>query len=383
MTSSRSRPDHTGDALLSALLEAAVDGIVVIDPHGIVRLFNPGAERLFGYRADEVVGNNVNMLMPAPFHANHDGYLERYLATGERRIIGIGREVRAINKSGEEFPVDLSVGEAALADDRLFVGILRDLRQRAGLESELRAERIHVRDLERSLAHVHRNSTLGEMAAGIAHEINQPLAAISTYSDAAQRFLARDQVDRAKLGHALEQVGGQARRAGAVVKRMRGLAKQQEAPPEVRQINEVIADLLELAKLEARESDAPIRLELAENLPPVMVDSVQIQQVMLNLIRNGLEAIVTRRQAALGLLVATRPDGDHVEVSVTDHGMGVPADKADDIFHPFETSKPDGMGIGLSICQTIMRRHGGRLWHEPNPGGGSRFIFTLPVVKES
>jgi len=375
--------EQTADALLDALLSAAVDGIIVIDGRARVRLFNPGAEKLFGYRADEVIGHNVNMLMPEPFRSQHDAYVERYQTTGERRIIGIGREVRALNKAGEEFPIDLSVGEAPMAGQPMYVGILRDLRVRVDLETQLRTERQHVRELERGLAHAHRTSTLGEMAAGIAHEINQPLAAISTYADAGQRFLARDPLQVGKLGHALDSIGTQARRAGDVVRRMRGLARQQETPRGAHQINALIEGLLELARLEARESDAPIELDLADDLPPVQVDSVQIQQVLLNLIRNGLEAMATRSQAALGLLISTVLNADGaVEVSVTDHGVGVPADRVEEIFHAFETSKPDGMGLGLSICRTIVRRHGGRLWYEPNPAGGSRFVFTLPVEIE-
>lgn len=383
MSESGSHEQHTGDPLLAALMDSAVDGIVVIDGDANVCLFNVGAQRLFGYAASEVLGRNVKMLMPEPFHSLHDGYVHRFQQTRERRIIGIGREVRAVNKSGEEFPIDLSVGEAQLAGGPMYVGILRDLRQREQLQTQLRAERRNVRELERSLAHVHRTSTLGEMAAGIAHEINQPLAAISTYADAGHRVLGRDAPDLTKLDHALQRIGEQARRAGDVVQRMRDLAQPRETPRELRQINDIVNDLLELAMLEARECDAPIRLGLAEDLPQVSVDSVQIQQVLLNLIRNGLEAMVLRSQAALGLTITTSAQDNNVVVCVADSGPGVEPERVEEIFHPFQTSKPSGMGIGLSICTTIVGRHGGRLWYEPNPGGGSRFLFTLPTGEES
>lgn len=383
MNGARSNRDPAAHALFAALLDAAVDGIIVIDTSGKVLVFNRGAQKLFGYAPDDVLGHNVSILMPDPYEANHDRYLEHYMETGEKRIIGIGREVQARSKDGEIFPIDLSVGEAEGPEGRLFVGIVRDLRHRAHLEAELRTERRAVRELERRLAHVHRTSTLGEMAAGIAHEMNQPLAAISTYADACSRLLARGMPDPDKLAHALGSIGAQARRAGEVVQRIRGLSRQEPSPRERASINDIVGDLIELAKLEARESDAPLHLDLQKGLPAVHVDPVQIQQVLLNLIRNGLEALVKRSQAAQGLTVSTRLADGAVEVCVADRGVGVPADRVDTIFDPFETSKPDGMGIGLSICSTIVRRHGGRLWYEPNPGGGSRFLFTLPAQEDT
>ncbi len=369
--------------LLEALLRAAVDAIIVITENGAVQLFNPGAEELFGYTSDEVVGCNVNMLMPDPDRSRHDGYLQRYLNTGQARIIGIGREVTAQNKRGETFPVELSVGQARLNGGKLFVGILRDLRQRDRLRSQLRDEREQVRELERSLAHVHRTSTLGEMAAGIAHEINQPLAAVSTYADGCRRLLERNRLEPDRIDLALTKIGEQARRAGEVVKRMRSLAKDQPGLLERRSINDVINELIDLARLEARESDAPIELRLADEIDDVVIDTVQVQQVILNLIRNGLEAMVTASQCQLGLLIITCQRDERVEVAVVDHGVGVAEDQLEQIFHPFETTKADGMGIGLSICNTIIRRHGGRLWCESNPDGGSRFVFTLPTAEET
>lgn len=378
MTGPKTTRKIDGDALLQALVNASVDGIIVIDREGIVHLFSAGAQRMFGYRGEEVLGQNVSLLMTSEDRSHHDDYLQRYHRTGERHIIGIGREVRGRQKDGEEFPLDLSVGEAT--DAGLYIGILRDLRQREHLEQLLHEEREQVRDLERSLAHVHRASTLGEMAAGIAHEINQPLAAISSYADAGVRLLSGEPVKTHRLSYALEQIGNQARRAGKVVQRMREMAGQDAAVLETVAINDLIGDLLELARLEARELDAPITLDLADNLPPVRVDPVQIQQVLLNLIRNGLEAMVKRSQARLGLKISSElVDPQTLRVCVTDHGVGVDPDQVESIFNAFHTSKPTGMGMGLSICRTIVRRHNGRLWYEPVPTGGSRFLFTLPV----
>ncbi len=375
--------EHAGDALLEALLGAAVDGIVVIDEHAKILLFSRGAQSLFGYEPDQVTGQNVNILMPGHYHHEHDGYMTRYLNTGVPHIIGIGREVSALHANGEVFPIDLSVGEAPMADSALFVGIMRDLRVRTRLEDELQLERENARELERSLAHVHRVSTLGEMTAGIAHEINQPLAAISTFADAGQRLTDTESPDMDKLAYAMRNIAEQARRAGDVVQRMRDLASQTDSPRAVLPINEVLTEMLVLLQLEARDSDAPVILALDDLPTLVHVDTVAIQQVLLNLARNGLESMVTRSQAQQGITIDTSLHDAHVHVMVTDHGEGVPPAKVESIFHPFETSKPSGMGIGLSICRTIVERHGGRLWYEPNPGGGSRFIFSLPVAMET
>lgn len=373
--------DHAGHALLQTLLNAAVDGMIVIDETGQMLMFNRGAEQLFGYSAEEAVGEKVNMLMAEPDRSQHDHYLDHYQQTGEQRIIGIGREVTGRKRNGQHFLLDLAVGETTVDGQRLYVGILRDLSNRARLEALLSQERKQVKQLERSLAHVHRASTLGEMAAGIAHEINQPLSAIATYADAGRRFLHADDASIERVDHALKQVAGQARRAGEVVRRMRDLARRDEAHRETTSINSLIEDLVELTRLEARELDAPIQLDLLTPSPMIHVDAIQIQQVLLNLCRNSLESMSHRSQAKLGLIIrSTQVDDDQVRISVIDHGLGVDPDQAEHMFDPFVTSKPNGMGIGLSICRTIVTQHGGRLWYEPNPDGGSVFSFTLPAL---
>jgi two-component system sensor kinase FixL len=385
MTVRRESIENAGDQLLAALLGAAVDGIVVIDEEARIVSFSAGAQKMFGMAPEQVLGQNVTVLMPEPYHAEHDGYMTRYLETGEARIIGIGREVRARHGDGAVFPIDLSVGEAPMGDYSLFVGIMRDLRRRTSLENALKIERAHGRELEKSLAHVQRVSTLGEMTAGIAHEINQPLSAISTYADAGQRLAQQDEPNIEKIAYAMSCIAQQARRAGDVVHRMRDLAREADTPRAVRNINDVLRDLLVLIETEARDSDAPIRLTLAndEALPPVEIDSVQIQQVVINLVRNGLESMVLQSQAEKGIRIESRAHPEGVQVAIVDHGEGVEVDKMESIFLPFQTSKPNGMGIGLSICNTIIQRHNGRLWCEPNPDGGSRFSFTLPAAEES
>lgn len=620
-------PEPIAGTLLEALISSAVDAIIVIDHRGTIRLFSRSAERLFGYLGSEVVGKNVNVLMPEPYRSEHDGYISNYHATGRRRIIGIGREVKIRTRDGQELPVDLAVGEARIDDETLYVGIIRDLRQRRHLEVMLeqerrRAERVfdlvevvivgidqagrvlianrkghellgvepgvigtpwlervhpedretvdrliaevfdsppaaprsaeyrvgadpdldHLfawqhqfvpssetgdpdlllctgidmtethrmsqllrrneeqlrltfeqapvgiarldlkgqlveinttlsqflqcqpqalvglpfqrlldeRDLGRfevllagladdpaggqamscglgfeattikarlfigairdpegqpinllvqvedrsrqaaaeteidhlraRLAHVQRLSVMGEMAAGIAHEINQPLGAIATFSDGARRMLAGEPPKLDEVNYALDQIGAQARRAGDVVRRMRAMSKGQTQSRQSVDLNQVIRDLVGLAELESRNLGAPLKLDLQDDLPPGLADEVQIQQVILNLIRNSLEALATRSQARQGVTISTRTDNERIVVCVADHGIGVSEEFTRKVFEPFYSSKPSGTGMGLSICSTIVRAHEGRLWHEPNPGGGSRFLFELPLA---
>lgn len=372
---------ETDSDLLKTLLDAAPEAIVVAGADGRIILFNTGAENLFGYTAEQARGQDVSMLMSDRDSASHGDYMDRYMGTGEKRIIGIGREVIGRNSAGEDFPLHLSVGDASRGDDRMFVAIMHDLTQRTQLQAELRDERAHASELERTLANVHRSSTLGEMTAGIAHEINQPLAAMSSYADAGKRLISQESPDLDKISYAFNQIAEQARRAGGVVERIRALSRQQETPRELNCINEVISALMALLEMEARQSGAPIDLKLADNLPKLYLDAIQIQQVLLNLARNGLEAMVRPSQISRGLRIETQRVGEDIHVAVTDHGTGVELDQRERIFEPFQTSKPSGMGVGLSICRTIVRGHGGRLWCEENPEGGSCFVMALPISK--
>ncbi|MEM6936393.1 MAG: PAS domain S-box protein, partial [Pseudomonadota bacterium] len=246
--------DESG--LLKALLDAAVEAIVISDESGEILLFNRGAQTLFGYTEEEAQGQNVRILMGSHDHAHHDRYMESYLGTGQRKIIGIGREVAGRHRDGDELSIHLSVGHASVDGRQLFVAIMQDLRPRNQLQSELQAERRNISDLQQTLASVHRTSTLGEMSAGIAHEINQPLAAMATFADAGRRLLSKDPPDGERLNYALEQIGEQARRAGRVVERIRALSRREDTPRSTRPINEVIRELMELAELEARDSGA-------------------------------------------------------------------------------------------------------------------------------
>jgi PAS domain S-box-containing protein len=617
---------------LKAMLDAAVDAVIVIDDHGSIGTFNRAAERLFGWRAADVVGRNVKMLMPAPYRAEHDGYMQNYMRTGQARIIGIGREVVAQRSDGTVFPASLAVGEIPGSNPRRFVGFIHDITSRKAAVDALRRERdraqsyldlaevmllaldangrialinrkgceilgyteaelvgrdwfercvperareisrrgfgdvlagrrdalayvedpvvtregdakliawrttvvrdergetvgtlssgedvterrraeqqllrsesllraaqaianlgnyemhlpggaalwsdqmyrivgrdpadgpvaaagfiselVHPDDRERfvrewqraigeigkfdleyrltrpdgtvrdvhsiaqvtpgsdgesivvtgtmhditdrkqaeeetrqaqeKLTHVARLSTMGEMATGLAHEINQPLTAIATYAQAGLRMMnSPGGADPEDLSEAMKQITNQALRAGEVIKRLRAFVKNRATRTETLDLNRLIEDVQVLAESDARVNDVRLTLDLAPAMPPVSADPVQIQQVLLNLIRNAIDALNEAAGAPREIVVRTRNELDAVEVAVIDRGPGIPAAVADHLFNPFFTTKSTGTGLGLAISRSIIRAHQGKLAHRPTPGGGTTFYFTLPPL---
>lgn len=376
---------------LSAIVEATVDGLVIIDEHGHIELFNPAAERIFGYASAEVVGRNVNVLMPAPYHDEHDGYMHNYLTTRVPKIIGIGREVQGQRKDGTIFPMDLAVGSFRSEGEERFVGMIRDITARKLTEASLslREAQLHeaeaeARELREKLAHYNRLSTMGEMASGIAHEINQPLTAISAYAQACRRMLQTGDTGSGPLIDALEQVSAQAQRAGEVIRRLRGFVKKRESRKEMIDLADTLGAVVKLAEVDARTHRVQIRADISGPLPRVFADPVQIQQVALNLLRNAMEAIEANTDLAPEerevLVRATTTEPSHVEVTVEDRGVGLPAEAERNLFTPFFTTKRTGMGMGLSISDSIVTAHGGRLWYAPHPRGGACFHFVLPIA---
>ena len=363
-----------GGTRLRALLDTAVDGIIIIDARGTVRLYNPACQKIFGYPPEEVVGHNVKMLMPAPYHEEHDGYLRHYRDTGERRIIGIGREVVGRRKDASTFPMDLSVGEARQDDQTVFVGIIRDI-------SERHRMRDRMLEMQAELVHVSRLSAMGEMASTLAHELNQPLTAVMNYVQAAQRMVAApDRFPPQRIIEIMAKAVDQAARAGEIIRRLREFVRRGETDRALADANQVVREAGELGLIGAREQGIASRFALAASLPPVMIDQIQIQQVILNLVRNSVEALrqVPRREIAFHTAVS---DDGFVEVVISDSGPGLPPEILDRLFQPFVTTKPNGIGIGLSISRSIIEAHGGRLSTLDSPAGGAAFRFTLPIAE--
>ena len=360
-----------------ALLDAAVDAIVVIDHKGRIETFNAAAEVMFGFSAEEVYGKNVSLLMPEPYKSKHDEYIRTYLDTGNARIIGIGREAKGRQKGGSVFPIDLSVGEIPAKGQPKFVGIIRDATKRKRSEEEIHQTR------ER-LAQFGRLSTLGEMAASLAHELNQPLTAIATYTQACQRLIESGQSDDDEILAILKKCDSQAQRAGEVIRRLRQFVKKRELGRRETNCDDIMHDLAALAEVDARDNGIALTIDVAGGLPNVMVDTVQIQQVILNLIRNGIDAMMDTDHVDEGISVSVdKFKKDQVKITVTDHGSGMTKEAEKNIFQPFFTTKSSGMGLGLAICRSIIESHGGVLSFDKNQSGGTTFYFTLPAITES
>ena len=358
------------EAQLRSVVETVPDAIIVIDERGLIQSFSPAAERLFGFRETQVLGRNVNMLMPSPYREQHDGYLERYLRTGERRIIGIGRVVVGQRADGSTFPMELAVGEIRHEGRKLFTGFVRDITER-----QTTRERLH--ELQAELLRASRLSSMGQMASALAHELNQPLTAVINYVQACRRLLAAGGTPSERLQETMDKAVSQASRAGQIIHRMRQFIQKSETERQVESINTLIEEASALALVGAKESGILVRLELSPDLPPVLVDRIQIQQVVLNLVRNSVEALAgaSRRELTIRTYEA---NGHMVEVAVADTGPGLDEAVAKQLFQPFITTKLKGMGLGLSISRSIIDAHGGRLWAVPGAASGVSFQFTLP-----
>jgi two-component system, LuxR family, sensor kinase FixL len=352
-------------ALLQSILNTVPDATVVINEKGLIQSFSAAAEQLFGYTEPEVLGRNVSLLMPSPYREAHDAYLARYLKTGERRIIGIGRIVTGQRRDGTTFPMELAVGEVSIPGQHLFTGFVRDLTERQEHDRRLQ-------ELQSELVHISRVSELGQMASALAHEVAQPLAAVSNYAAGAQKLLASGNVQGAQA--ALERISTQSHRAREIVKKLREFVKRGATERRMESLPKVIEEAVALSMVGIRQ-----RIRLETQLDPTAdlapIDRVQVQQVLFNLVRNAIEAMAEspRRE----LLISTRLEGERIAIGVADSGPGLPDSVRARLFQPFVTTKADGMGVGLSICRAIVEAHGGELSAQDAPGGGTVFTMTL------
>ena len=359
------------EAHLQSILDTVPDAMVVIDETGHIQSFSLAAERLFGWSADEVRGQNVKMLMPAPYREQHDGYLQRYRTTGEKRIIGIGRVVVGRRRDGSDFPMELAVGEMRSSDRRYFTGFIRDLTERQKTEGRLQ-------DLQAELVHIGRLSALGEMSSALAHELNQPLSAVGNYINGARRLMDSGAAPEL-VRDGLDKAAAQTLRAGEIIRRLRDFVQRGETDRRIESLSKLVEEASALALLGVKDADIRVAIRLDPKQDLILADRVQIQQVLLNLIRNSVDAMIDSPERRL-VISSEAVEGDMVQVNVADTGGGMAQEVMEKLFQPFISTKPHGMGVGLSICRTIVESHGGRIWTEPNRPRGTVFRFTLPAV---
>ena len=380
-------PDYV--ELWQAVLRTAVDPIIVIDHEGVVLRANAATERLFGYSSEYLVGKNVSMLMPEPYRSEHDGYLGRYLRTGEARIIGMGREVEAQKADGEVFPIALAVSEIKWNDKSWFTGIIHDLTNRHRVEAELRAakeqleERVRQRtaELEASMTELARsNRDLEQFAYIASHDLQTPLRNVR------QGLELFDEHLRENLGQELDDEARELRDLTvSAAQRMEQLIQgllaysrlDRGAGPggDSVDLGALAEELLQQMAVEFGIADATVNLA---DLPTVIGDEIQLRQLLQNLLQNAYKYRHRDRPLEISLIATSTEDG--WQISVADNGIGIDTEQQQRVFELFRRAHPDydGMGLGLAICQRIVERHGGRIWVEPGDAGGSVFSFTIP-----
>jgi two-component system sensor kinase FixL len=339
-----------------AIIESAVDGIVVIDANGLIEAFNPAAERLFGYQEADVIGRNVNRLMPSPYREEHDGYLARYQATGEARIIGIGREVTGRRADGTTFPVHLSVGEMVLGGERKFTGILHDLSARVTMEEQLREQAALVK--------------LGEMAAVIAHEVKNPLAGVRGAIQVIGSRLPADSRDAAVVKEIVSRVDA----LNDMVNDLLLFARPPKPKPAPVDVGPLVAITKEL--LAADPGMRGVTIDVDGSAPPIMADAELLKIVFLNLIVNSAHAMQGRGRISISL----RAENGTCHIAIRDQGPGIPAEIRDKIFSPFFTTKARGTGLGLATVKRLIEAHRGAIRIDSPPDGGTLVTIHLPLA---
>ena len=360
------------EAHINSVLATVPDAMIEIDTTGIIQAFSAAAERLFGYRQEDIIGSNISKLMPEPYRTQHDRYLEHYLATGERRIIGIGRVVVGQRADLSTFPMELTVGEVRTSAKHFFIGFVRDITERQEVRKRLQ-------ELQSELIHMSRITTLGEMASTLAHEINQPLSAITNYLQGAQKLIADGYPEGLlRAADALERATRQTLRLGEIIRNMRSVAARGDAGRHSIGIASIIEEACALALVGAASQKVRVSFEIAADLPPVYANTVQIQQVLLNLLRNAMDAMTETSMKQMHVAAHLHAP-DRVIISVSDTGTGLDPEASDHLFESFFTTKPGGIGIGLSISRTIVEAHGGRIFFSPLTPQGAKFSFTLPT----
>ncbi len=362
---------------LESIIRTVPDATIVIDDHGIIKSFSPAAEAMFGYSAASMIGCNVKILMPDMFASGHDAAIARYLKTGERKVIGVTRELTARRADGAQFPIELNVGEARIGEERIFTGIVRDVSRRLFEEQRLS-------ELSAELAHISRQRGMSELAADLAHELNQPLSATGNFI-AAARMLIEQGGGGERVADLLHMAEEQTQRSGDIIRRLRDFLAKRDIEMRSESLDEVVRDAVALVFFGTRREEIELVYELDPACDRIFADRVQIQQVLVNLLRNAVEALRSLDTGGPRRIVIqsqSKPD-DLVELAIMDTGPGIPEALSEQVYGRFSTTKSGtAMGIGLSISRRIVEAHGGVLTAENQPDGGAVFRFTLPVFKE-
>lgn len=357
---------------LRSLLEAAPSALLLVDAKGRIRFANEQAARIFGYEDRTMAGVHVDALLPDRLRAAHAQHRQGFAAQPRARTMGPSMELLGVTRDGREFPLEVGLGPVHLDNQLHVVAAVVDLTERKRMEQEVAMER-------EGLAHLSRVTMLGELSGSLAHELNQPLAAILSNAQAAQRMLRRDPSDIGEVQEILADIVDNDRRAGQVISRMRGLLKKEHREHRPLSLNEVVQDSVRLMRNDLLNRGVGCRLDLNPGVPRVFGDRVQLQQVILNLIVNGCDAMADRAERVVTVRTVHSDLG--VCTEVVDTGHGIAGDMLETIFTPFETTKPNGMGMGLAVCRTIVRAHGGRIWAENAQSGGARVCFDLPGLE--
>jgi two-component system, LuxR family, sensor kinase FixL len=357
------------EAILRASLDAVPNATVVIDELGVITTFNHAAELLFGWTAHDICGQNVETLMPKAYADAHDGHVQRYLQTGERRVMGSSRQLVGQRKDGAEFPMELRIAEVRINKRRYFTGVVRDLSTMR--EAERRSDELHAQ-----LTQIWSLNSMGEMASVLAHELNQPLSAVANYLRAARTLIANLEIDEDDLIDAVSRAGDQAVRAGEIIRTMRDLATRGGTEQKPESLSAILGEIEFIVGLMVRDAGARVVYDLYQGADTVLADRIQIQQLVVNLVRNAIDAV--SKFPDREIKISSRPDADgKLLTTVEDSGPGVDTTVMGRVFQPLASTKPTGMGLGLSICRAIVENHGGRIWVEPSPLGGAAFSFVL------